>query len=188
MRVPLRLGYQFSDSMTDDGEDDPIAKGRSDADDEDDEDDEELVDKGEDEEDDPLEGWAGGGDLAAAAAAAAEASRFAKEGGGDVLAKTFQPPEPLLDPGLYLVGTPIGNLEDITLRALRVLRTADAVLAEDTRHTRRLLSRYGIDAHLVSYHAHNERQRREPMLQRMRSGAALALVGLALFTQQNASN
>lgn len=85
--------------------------------------------------------------------------------------------DPVLDPGLYLVGTPIGNLEDITLRALRVLRSADAVLCEDTRHTRRLLARYAIEPlKLVSYHAHNERRRREPLLDKMRMGLALALV------------
>ena len=89
---------------------------------------------------------------------------------------TATSPDESLAAGLYLVGTPIGNLEDITLRALRVLRTADAVLAEDTRHTRRLLERYGIDARLVSYHAHNEMKRRGPLLERMRSGASLALV------------
>ena len=85
--------------------------------------------------------------------------------------------DPVLDPGLYLVGTPIGNLEDITLRALRVLRSADAVLCEDTRHTKRLLARYSIEPlKLVSYHAHNERRRREPLLDKMRRGASLALV------------
>ena len=78
---------------------------------------------------------------------------------------------------MYLVGTPIGNLEDITLRALRVLRSADAVLAEDTRHTGRLLKRYGIEKRrLVSYHAHNERSRRDALVDRVRGGAALALV------------
>ena len=85
--------------------------------------------------------------------------------------------DPPLAPGLYLVGTPIGNLEDITLRALRVLRSADAVLAEDTRHTGRLLKRYGIEKRrLVSYHAHNERSRRDALVDRVRGGAALALV------------
>ena len=83
-----------------------------------------------------------------------------------------------LRPGLYLVGTPIGNLEDITLRALRVLRTADAILAEDTRHTARLLRRYGIETRgrLVSYHAHNLRARRDGVINRLRGGDALALV------------
>ena len=84
--------------------------------------------------------------------------------------------DPPLAPGLYLVGTPIGNVEDITLRALRVLRSADAVLAEDTRHTGRLLARYGIRKRLVSYHAHNERARRDHLVARIAGGAALALV------------
>lgn len=61
-----------------------------------------------------------------------------------------------LQPGLYLVGTPIGNLEDLTVRALRVLQTATVVLAEDTRHSRKLLNHYKIDAHLHSFHQHNE--------------------------------
>ena len=85
--------------------------------------------------------------------------------------------DPPLAPGLYLVGTPIGNLEDITLRALRVLRSADAVLAEDTRRTGRLLARYGIrKRRMVSYHAHNERARRDDLVARIAGGAALALV------------
>ena len=64
------------------------------------------------------------------------------------------------DPGiLFLVATPIGNLEDITARALRVLREADIVAAEDTRHTRRLLQHFGIAARVVSLHEHNERVR-----------------------------
>lgn len=56
----------------------------------------------------------------------------------------------------YLVGTPIGNLEDISFRALRVLRSATLVLAEDTRHSRKLLSHYGINASMLSFHEHNE--------------------------------
>lgn len=65
---------------------------------------------------------------------------------------------------LYIVSTPIGNLEDITLRALRVLREVGLIAAEDTRHTRRLLDRYEIDTPLISYHEHNERARRERLL------------------------
>ena len=81
-----------------------------------------------------------------------------------------------LEPGLFLVATPIGNLEDVTLRALRVLRDADAVLAEDTRRTKQLMRAYDIATPLVSYHAHNEAKRRESVLERLASGAALALV------------
>ena len=61
--------------------------------------------------------------------------------------------------GLYLVATPIGNLEDISLRALRVLRDADCILAEDTRHSRKLLSFFGLSTQLYSFHEHNEHSR-----------------------------
>ena len=81
-----------------------------------------------------------------------------------------------LAPGLYLVGTPIGNLEDVTLRALRVLRSATHILAEDTRHTRVLLDRHGIRTPLISCHKFNERAREEEILSRIRAGEALALV------------
>lgn len=64
-------------------------------------------------------------------------------------------------PGLYVVGTPIGNLEDITLRALRILRSADIVLAEDTRRSRILLNYYQIDSRLTSFHEHNEHGKQE---------------------------
>ena len=81
-----------------------------------------------------------------------------------------------LPPGLYLVGTPIGNLEDITLRALRILRDATHILAEDTRHTRRLLDRYGLSTPMISCHKFNERARIEEILRRIQAGEALALV------------
>jgi len=77
---------------------------------------------------------------------------------------------------LHLVATPIGNLEDITLRALRVLREAALVLAEDTRHTRVLLDRHGIDARPVSLHEHNEEQRCALALGELASGGDVALV------------
>ena len=77
---------------------------------------------------------------------------------------------------LSLVATPIGNLEDVTLRALRVLREADLLLAEDTRHVRRLLDRHGIRARPVSLHAHNEARRRGEALAALASGAHVALV------------
>lgn len=67
----------------------------------------------------------------------------------------------LLPPGLYLVGTPIGNLEDLSVRALKVLQTATIILAEDTRHSRKLLNHYNIDAHLHSFHQHNENSKQD---------------------------
>lgn len=77
---------------------------------------------------------------------------------------------------LYVVATPIGNLEDVTLRALAVLREADLLLAEDTRRTRVLLMRHGIDAKPVSLHAHNEAARIERVLAALAEGGSVALV------------
>ena len=77
---------------------------------------------------------------------------------------------------LYLVATPIGNLEDITLRALRVLREADLVACEDTRQTRKLLDHYGIQKPTVSYHEHNETVRAPELIERLEAGASVALV------------
>lgn len=77
---------------------------------------------------------------------------------------------------LFVVATPIGNLEDITLRALRILREADLVCAEDTRRTRNLLRHYNIEARLVSVHEHNERQRTGQILERLRQGQSVAFV------------
>jgi len=77
---------------------------------------------------------------------------------------------------LYVVATPIGNLGDVTLRALEVLRTADIVAAEDTRHTRKLLSAHGIHAQLTSYHDHNKHEKAPVLVQRMREGQSVALV------------
>lgn len=81
-----------------------------------------------------------------------------------------------LAPGLYLVATPIGNLEDITLRALRVLRSVDKIACEDTRHTRKLLNHFGISTPTVSYHMHNEAARTEEMIALLREGARIAVV------------
>jgi 16S rRNA (cytidine1402-2'-O)-methyltransferase len=78
--------------------------------------------------------------------------------------------------GLAVCATPIGNLEDVTLRVLRELREADLVLCEDTRHTRRLLERHGIKARLQSYHEHNEAQRTAEVLPRLEAGERMALV------------
>src|SRR3954453_9389192 len=77
---------------------------------------------------------------------------------------------------LVICPTPIGNLEDVTLRVLAALRDADVVACEDTRRTRVLLDRYGVSASLVSYHEHNERQRARELVGRMRDGAVVALV------------
>ena len=77
---------------------------------------------------------------------------------------------------LFLVATPIGNLEDVSARALRVLREVDLVAAEDTRHTRRLLQHFGIAAHVVSLHEHNERARATSLVERVRGGESVALV------------
>ena len=81
-----------------------------------------------------------------------------------------------LAPGLYVVATPIGNLEDITLRALRVLRSVDRIACEDTRQTQKLLSHFGISVPTVSCHAHNERQRADELVAELQGGARIALV------------
>ncbi|MEX2262700.1 MAG: 16S rRNA (cytidine(1402)-2'-O)-methyltransferase [Bryobacteraceae bacterium] len=77
---------------------------------------------------------------------------------------------------LYIVATPIGNLEDITFRAVRILKEADMIACEDTRQTRKLLDRYGIDRPLVSYHGHNEASRTKELIERLRAGERIALV------------
>jgi 16S rRNA (cytidine1402-2'-O)-methyltransferase len=77
---------------------------------------------------------------------------------------------------LYVVATPIGNLEDITLRALEVLKAVDVIAAEDTRHTSGLLSHYGIRKKMLAVHEHNERQSAEQLLNRLRAGESVALV------------
>lgn len=77
---------------------------------------------------------------------------------------------------LYIVATPIGNLEDITLRALRVLREADLIAAEDTRHTRKLLSRYEIKTKLVSFHEHSNKDKTDWLIDKLKQGSNIALV------------
>ena len=81
-----------------------------------------------------------------------------------------------LCPGLYLVATPIGNLKDVTLRALDVLRAADQILAEDTRRTRKLLTRYDINTPLKSLNDHNERAVANQLVEQMVTGTQIALV------------
>jgi 16S rRNA (cytidine1402-2'-O)-methyltransferase len=77
---------------------------------------------------------------------------------------------------LYVVATPIGNLEDITLRALRVLKEVNRIAAEDTRHTQTLLNHYGITTPLTSYHEHNERSKVRSLIERLARGENIALV------------
>ncbi len=81
-----------------------------------------------------------------------------------------------LDPGLYVVATPIGNLRDVSFRALATLAAADAVIAEDTRVTRHLLAHYGVATPLVAYHEHNAAEMRPRLLARLAAGERLALV------------
>ncbi len=83
---------------------------------------------------------------------------------------------PPLAPGLYLVATPIGNLGDITLRALDVLKRVDRIACEDTRQTQKLLNHYGISTPTESYHEHNERERAAPLVAALRGGARIAVV------------
>lgn len=77
---------------------------------------------------------------------------------------------------LYIVATPIGNLEDITLRALRILKEADMIAAEDTRHTRKLLNHFGIKTPLISYYREKEQERGRELVNKLRSGLNIALV------------
>jgi len=77
---------------------------------------------------------------------------------------------------LYLVATPIGNLADITHRALQVLKDVDLIACEDTRHTRKLLNHYGIDTKTISYHEHNERQRESHLIDLLKQGNDVAIV------------
>ena len=77
---------------------------------------------------------------------------------------------------LYIVATPIGNLEDITLRALRILKEVDLIAAEDTRHTKKLLTHYGIQKHLTSYHEYNEKTKSSQLIHRLKEGCRVALV------------
>jgi 16S rRNA (cytidine1402-2'-O)-methyltransferase len=81
-----------------------------------------------------------------------------------------------LAPGLYLVATPIGNLEDISLRALRVLRSVDRIACEDTRQTAKLLHHFGIRTSTVSYHTHNESTRANELIEALKAGGRIAVV------------
>ncbi len=81
-----------------------------------------------------------------------------------------------MEPGLYIVGTPIGNLGDISARAIETLQEADLIMAEDTRHTRRLTERYEIKTHLQSCHKFNEIERAEQIIDRIQQGQVVAMV------------
>jgi 16S rRNA (cytidine1402-2'-O)-methyltransferase len=87
-------------------------------------------------------------------------------------------PEPSapIEPGLYLVATPIGNLEDITLRALRVLKNVDRIACEDTRQTQKLLNHFSISTPTVSYHEHNEQARTAELIALLQQGGRVAVV------------
>jgi 16S rRNA (cytidine1402-2'-O)-methyltransferase len=82
----------------------------------------------------------------------------------------------ILEPALYVVATPLGNLEDITLRALRVLKEVSVIACEDTRQTQKLLNKYGIETRTVSYHDHNEQTRSAELIVKLEGGESVALV------------
>jgi len=91
-----------------------------------------------------------------------------------------------LSPGLYLVATPIGNLDDITLRAVRVLKEADLIACEDTRQTQKLLNHYGITTRTTSYHEHNEMTRAAELVLELEQGARIALVTAQAYLNASA--
>ena len=113
--------------------------------------------------------------MTATKAAPGEGAGVARPNRGFVVGGAFVRAAPL-SPGLYIVATPIGNLADVTLRALAMLAGADGVLAEDTRVSRTLLSRYGIETPLSPYHEHNAAEARPRALRRIAEGQALALI------------
>lgn len=92
---------------------------------------------------------------------------------GEALAELMARP---LEPGLYLVATPIGNLSDISLRALAVLARADLIAAEDTRHSKKLLSHFAISGEMTPYHEHNAERERPKLIARLRAGKSVALI------------
>jgi 16S rRNA (cytidine1402-2'-O)-methyltransferase len=111
-------------------------------------------------------------DKPAGASRNAPGQDLAARAGAVIEGETARP----LEAGLYLVSTPIGNLADITLRALGVLARADLIVCEDTRHSRKLLSHYGIAGKLEAYHEHNAQRMRPVILDRIRAGTAVALI------------
>ncbi len=99
-----------------------------------------------------------------------------ENGQSDKLAETKERAALATGPALYLVATPIGNLEDITLRAVRVMKEVDVVACEDTRQTQKLLNHYGITTRTISYHEHNEMTRAAELVKEMQEGASVAVV------------
>jgi 16S rRNA (cytidine1402-2'-O)-methyltransferase len=97
-------------------------------------------------------------------------------GTGEALSLHPKTPASPLAPGLYLVATPIGNLDDITLRALNVLRSVDRIACEDTRQTQKLLNHFGINVPTISCHEHNELSRAAELVQEIKRGGAIAVV------------
>lgn len=99
-----------------------------------------------------------------------------KGAGAETIRLVHEPAALTPRPALYLVATPIGNLEDITLRAVRVLKEVDVIACEDTRQTQKLLNHYGITTRTVSYHEHNEMTRAAELVKDLQEGTSVALV------------
>ena len=106
----------------------------------------------------------------------ADAAANVRRPAGAIVLKGQAIEAPALAPGLHLVATPIGNLRDITLRALEVLAAADVIACEDTRVTRKLIDHYGIATPLTPYHDHNAAEARPKLIARLAAGDAVALV------------
>ena len=121
----------------------------------------------------PREKGAGAGKRARKGGGTGAVSLAARDIGQEPI-EAVQPSK--LAPGLYVVATPIGNLGDVSLRALKTLASSDAVLCEDTRVTSKLLARFGISARTIPYHDHNAERARPEILRRLKAGEALALV------------
>ena len=81
-----------------------------------------------------------------------------------------------MNSALYIVGTPIGNLDDITSRALKILNTVDIIACEDTRHSKHLLSKFSINKKLISLHQHNEKNKSEFLIKEIQNGKTIAYV------------